>query len=129
MIRREATHPAAERKALTPKFLIATPRLEFPLTPTKQSPLTFSNRDYMRILHPPWRIAVFQFFVSRCRPENRSRTLRRVKPGLPVRPTGVPPALLTCGRASRTAGIPAGAFDFSCFIPRHSSLIAAFLIY
>jgi hypothetical protein len=52
MYRREITTPAADQKALTRKFLIANPLLEFPLTYSKQSPLTFSNREY---------IAVFQF--------------------------------------------------------------------
>jgi hypothetical protein len=32
-------------------FLIATPRLKFPLTNTKQSPLNISNRDYIAVFH------------------------------------------------------------------------------
>src|SRR4029077_16627195 len=40
----------------TRQILIATPRLEFPSTHSKQSPLTFSNREY---------IAVFQFLPPR----------------------------------------------------------------
>ena len=90
-----------------PKFLIATPRLEFPPTHTKQTPLTFSNREY---------IAVFQFFSSRRHRENRPRPLHRVTPRLPTCNAGVPPALLTHGRAFRTAGIPAGSFDLSPLI-------------
>src|ERR1700690_3354912 len=73
------------------KFLIATPRLEFPPTHTKQTPLTFSNREY---------IAVFQFFSSRRNRENRSRPLRHVRPGLSTRSAGVSPAPLTFDVAS-----------------------------
>jgi hypothetical protein len=94
MNRWEITNPAADHKALTRKFLIATPRLEFLLSPSKQSPLTFSNRDY---------IALFQFFLL-C-----PASLR-----LPAA-AGILPGLLTYGRASRTAGIPAGAFAVSRF--------------
>jgi hypothetical protein len=46
------------------KFQIAIPRLEFPLTHTLQTPLIFSNRGYMRVLHPPWRIAVFRSAIA-----------------------------------------------------------------
>jgi len=92
-------------------FLIANPRLEFPPSHTKQTPLTFSNREY---------IAVFQFAPSRRHTNNRSRPLQQVTPGLPVRNAGVPPALLIHGRAFRTAGIPAGAFAASRLIARRS---------
>ena len=88
------------------KILIANPRLEFPLTHTKQTPLTFSNREY---------IAVFQILPSRRQSTNCSKPLHRVTPGPLTRNAGqpavarVPTALLTHGRAFRTAGIPAGA--------------------
>ena len=90
--------------------LIANPRLEFPPTLSKQSPQTFTlpavagNREY---------IALFRFFSAQCHSENRPRPLTRVTPSLPTRNASVPPALLTHGRASRTAGIHAGAFAFS----------------
>src|ERR1700690_676991 len=51
MNRREMTYPADEPKALTRNFLIATPRLEFPATHSKQSPLTFSNREWIAVFH------------------------------------------------------------------------------
>ena len=102
------------------QFLIATPRLEFPPTHSKQTPLTFSNREY---------IAVFQFFPLRPKSENRSRPLTHVTSSLPTRNAGVPPAPLTHGRAVRTAGIPAGSFASSRLITHHSSLITALLIY
>jgi hypothetical protein len=47
--RRKSNTTAAERKALTPNILIATPRLEFHLTHSKQKPLIFSNRDYIAV--------------------------------------------------------------------------------
>jgi hypothetical protein len=115
--------PHADNKPLSSRFLIATPRLEFPVTHTKLSPLTFSNRDYMRVLHPPWRTAVFQISPSRRRSENRPKPLHHVTPGLPTRNAGVPPALLTSGRASRTAGIPAGAFAVSA-LSTHLAAVA-----
>ena len=108
------------------KILIANPRLEFPPTHSKQTPLTFSNRDY---------IAVFQVLPSRRQSENRPRPLTRVTPSLPTRNSGLPAAAgvplapLTHGRAFRTAGIPAGSFAFSRLITHHSSLITALLIY
>ena len=41
--------PRAERKPLPHKFLIAIPLLESPVTRTKISPLTFSNRDSITV--------------------------------------------------------------------------------
>jgi hypothetical protein len=131
------------------KFLIANPRLEFAPTHTKQTPLIFSNREYN---------ALFQIVPSRRESKNRSRPLTHVTPGLLTRNAGVPPAfltfafpaapsyperhrvsrlaLLTHGRAFRTAGlsrgtrgIPAGSFAFSWLITRHSSPVTAFLTY
>jgi hypothetical protein len=104
---RPATRLFAPRKS---KFLIATPRLEFPPTHTKQTPLTFSNREY---------IAVFQFF-SRRPALLLSQSSRRMDLGAPIDDK--------FGRAVRTAGIPAGAFSFSRLIASHSSPIAPFLI-
>ena len=140
-----ANSPRQPRAAHHLGRLIATPRLEFPLTPTKLSLLTCTlsavagNRDY---------IAVFQISPSRRRSENRSSPLARVEPGLPVRNAGVPPALFTFahvasqpavphilpllgthGRAFRTAAIPPGAVAFSPLVTHHSPLITAFLIY
>jgi hypothetical protein len=40
-------------------FLIETPRLKFPATPTKQSPLVDPNRDKTRVLRPQWRNGLF----------------------------------------------------------------------
>jgi len=40
------------------KFLIANPRLEFPVSLIRISQLEFSNRDKMRVLHPPWRTVI-----------------------------------------------------------------------
>src|SRR4029077_15708954 len=70
-------------------FLIANPRLEFPPTHTRQTPLTFSNREY---------IAVFQVLPSRRHTKNRPRPLHRVTPRLPT----------------RNAGMLAGSFPISC---------------
>jgi len=85
-VQRSTTHRSADPKALTRKILIANPRLEFPPTHTKQSPLRFSNREY---------IAVFQFFPLRRKSKNHSRPLRPVGPSLPTRNAGGTPALLT----------------------------------
>src|SRR4029077_10259134 len=104
------SHPVTRPFASpTSRILIATPRLEFRPTHTKQTPLTFSNRDY---------IALFQIPPSRRHSKNRARPLHRVTPRLPVRNTGVPPALLTHGRDLRPAGIPACSLAFSCPITR-----------
>ena len=92
------------------KFLIATPRLEFPPTHSKQTPLTFSNREY---------IAVFQFFPFRRKSENRSKPLTHVTPALPTRNAGLPRG---------TRGVPAGSFALSRLLTLHSSLITSFLI-
>jgi hypothetical protein len=89
------------------KILIANPRLEFPPTHTKQTPLTFSNREY---------IAVFHLLPPRLHFKNRPRPRLPLTPGRPTSNAGVPPALLTHGRAFRTAGIPAGSFDLSPLI-------------
>ena len=43
------------KQSLATAFLIETPRLEFLATPTKQSPISDSNRDKTRVLRPPWR--------------------------------------------------------------------------
>jgi hypothetical protein len=93
-----------------PDFLIANPRLELRPTHTKQSPLTFSNREY---------IAVFQFF-SRSPALPFSQSSRRMDLGAPIDDK--------FGRAFRTAGIPAGSFAFSRLITHHLSLITFFLI-
>ena len=45
MHRREMINPAADPKGLNCNFLIGTPRLEFPVTPTKQRLGAISNRD------------------------------------------------------------------------------------
>jgi hypothetical protein len=169
MDRRESTYPVAERNVFTPKVpwpprhvrhlgrLIATPRLDFPSTHTRQRPLTCTlpavagSRDCLRVLHPASRIAFFQFFSSRPHLENRAIPPLRVTPGLPTRNAGASPALLTLpplgtpisasaylplGRAFRTAGlprrrrgIPAGSFAFSRPATHHSPLSTDFLIY
>jgi hypothetical protein len=41
--------------SLAGAFLIETARLESLATPTKQSPISDSNRDKTRVLRPPWR--------------------------------------------------------------------------
>src|SRR4029077_10810239 len=55
----EMTYPAADHKALTPNFLIGTPRLEFLATPTKQRLDAISNRDTLGCLCPKSRIGDF----------------------------------------------------------------------
>jgi hypothetical protein len=40
-----ASHSSTQRLSPSPQKLIETPRLEFPATPTKQSPLADPNRD------------------------------------------------------------------------------------
>src|ERR1700690_105887 len=51
MYRREITTPSADPKRLTHRFLIAIPLLEFRPSPSKQSHLTFSNREYIAVFH------------------------------------------------------------------------------
>ncbi len=43
---------ATNHKSRVIAFLIETPRLEFPATPTKQSPTRISNRDTLAVLFP-----------------------------------------------------------------------------
>lgn len=46
--------------SLKPEVLIANLDLEFQLTHRRISLLEISNRKYLRVLHSPWRIAIFQ---------------------------------------------------------------------
>jgi len=53
------THVSNPRWTCRPaKFLIANPRLEFPVSLIRITKLQFSNRHKMRFLHPPWRARV-----------------------------------------------------------------------
>ena len=98
--RREITPRAADPKPLTRNFLIANPQLEFLLTHTKQSPLTFSNREY---------IAVFHFKSSA--PSASRSTEEAIRPSL----ISHPPIMATPARLSR--------------ITSHEIRVTAFLIY
>ena len=61
--------------------LIDTPRLEFPATATKLSPLPISNRDKMRVLHPACLGGVCTFIVAAIPPASlRNLALRRSRP-------------------------------------------------
>src|SRR4029077_1659777 len=67
MYRRETTPPAADPKRLTLKFLIAIPLLESSATHSKESPLTFSNRDYITVFHFKSRLSLARQFLP-CTP-------------------------------------------------------------
>jgi len=65
--RKQGSHPPWRTDVSNPrwtcrpaKFLIANPRLEFPVSLIRISQLEFSNRDKMRVLHPPWRTRGFR---------------------------------------------------------------------
>jgi hypothetical protein len=127
----------AENKPLPANFLIATPRLEFPVTHTKLSPLTFSNREQIadfrsRIAQQSRRTipaAPIDNEFGRASRNAGLSTVTSIEPALfnsrerrPVlRHEGSPDrrlclSLLTHGRAFRTASIPAGAFAGSRLI-------------
>jgi hypothetical protein len=73
---RATSHPAADPKALRAVFpwppcharhrgrLIANARLEIDLTHGKESLLRIPNRKWTRVLHAPWRIAIFHCAVQ-----------------------------------------------------------------
>jgi hypothetical protein len=70
--REEPPHTAL---SLKPKILIANLELEFGLTHRRISLLEISNRKYLRVLHSPWRIAVFQPVLQLARHPSSIRSL------------------------------------------------------
>src|ERR1700690_1805819 len=85
-------------------FLIANAGLENRLTPLRNTHLKISNREYMRILHPPWRIAVFQigFYIAAHRYAGPSRHTRQTGPS---RTRGPITRLLSLITAFRNCGL------------------------
>jgi len=81
---------AADSTRLTTTFLIGTPRLEFPATPTKQTLDPFSNRDTLGVFH--------DFFLpaSEMTPSFLGTPFSRMAAVSPMRRSALPGKAATC---------------------------------